>query len=107
MRSESASNFNVDPKDKPDVARGSRHREKRARRQPEFRLAAGNLLSGGEECLNEVVMFVRTKSDPHALMPALRDVVQSIDADLPLTDAGTMEESIHKFSTTPRFQSNC
>ena len=38
-------------------------------------------------------------------MPALRSVVQSIDADLPLTDAGTMDESIHKFSTTPRFRS--
>jgi putative ABC transport system permease protein len=55
--------------------------------------------------LNEVAMFVRTNSDPHALLPGLRSVVQSIDADLPLTDAGTMEESIQKFSTTPRFRS--
>ena len=52
-----------------------------------------------------LALFIRTKSDPNALMPALRSVVQSIDADLPLTDAGTMDESIHKFSTTPRFRS--
>ena len=52
-----------------------------------------------------LALFIRTKSDPNALMPGLRSVVQSIDADLPLTDAGTMDESIHKFSTTPRFRS--
>ena len=52
-----------------------------------------------------LALFIRTKSDPNALMPALRSVVQSIDVDLPLTDAGTMDESIHKFSTTPRFRS--
>jgi putative ABC transport system permease protein len=98
-------NFNVDSKDKPDwhevvgVVKDVRDVSPSSASRPEIYCPAA------KTGLNEVVMFVRTKSDPHALMPALRSVVQSIDADLPLTDAGTMDESIHKWSTTPRFRS--
>ena len=98
-------NFNLDPKDKPDwlevigIVKDIRDVNPSAVARPEIYTPAA------QNGLSSVSIFIRTKSDPHALMPALRDVVQSVDADLPLTDAGTMDESIHKWSTTPRFRS--
>jgi putative ABC transport system permease protein len=98
-------NFNLDPKDKPDwlevigIVKDIRDVNPSAVARPEIYAPAA------QNALSSVSIFIRTKSDPRALMPALRDVVQSIDADLPLTDAGTMDESIHKWSTTPRFRS--
>jgi putative ABC transport system permease protein len=50
-------------------------------------------------------LFVRTKSDPRALAPAVRSIVQTIDPDLPLTDVGTMDETMYAATTTPRFRS--
>ncbi|MGA8073157.1 MAG: ADOP family duplicated permease, partial [Candidatus Acidiferrales bacterium] len=98
-------NFNTDPKEKPDlrevvgIVKDIRDVTPNAAARPEI------YCSARQSSLSSVAVFIRTKSDRHALLPALRDVVQSIDADLPLTDAGTMDESIHKWSTTPRFQS--
>src|SRR5271155_2630458 len=98
-------NFNLDPKDKPDwlevigIVKDIRDVNPSAVARP------GIYTPAAQNGLSSVSIFIRTKSDPHALMPALRDVVQSVDADLPLTDAGTMDESIHKWSTTPRFRS--
>jgi putative ABC transport system permease protein len=98
-------NFNVDPKEKQEwrevvgIVKDIRDVSPTSVSRPEIYCPAAQ--SG----LNYVAVFIRTKSDPHALLPSLRSVVQSIDADLPLTDAGTMDESIHKWSTTPRFQS--
>jgi putative ABC transport system permease protein len=97
--------FNKDPKGNPEwlevvgIVKDIRDVSPSATARPEiYSPAAQSAMSG-------VSIFIRTQSDPHALLPALRDVVRSIDADLPLTEAGTMDESIHKFSTTPRFQS--
>jgi putative ABC transport system permease protein len=98
-------NFNLDPKDKPDwlevigIVKDIRDVNPSAVARPEIYTPAA------QNALSSVSIFIRTKSDPYALLPALRSVVQSIDADLPLTDAGTMDESIHKWSTTPRFRS--
>jgi putative ABC transport system permease protein len=98
-------NFNLDSKVKPEwteivgIVKDVRDVRPTSPSRPEVYLPSSQNDRG------YLALFIRTKSDPHALMPALRDAVQSIDADLPLTDAGTMDESIHKFSTTPRFQS--
>ncbi len=69
------------------------------------RLARRSIFRRHRVFRHDVAIFIRTKSDPHALLPALRALVQSIDPDMPITHAGTMEESIHKWSTTPRFRS--
>jgi len=98
-------NFNTDPKEKPDwreviaIVKDIRDVSPTSDARPEI------YCSAAQSNLNSVAVFIRTKSDPHAVLPALRDVVQSIDADLPLTGAKTMEESIRKWATTPRFRS--
>ena len=98
-------NTNTDPKDKPawseviGIVKDVRDVSLSAPARPEVYFPATQSFS------DDVAIFIRTKSDPHALMPALRALVQSIDPDMPITHAGTMEESIHKWSTTPRFRS--
>ena len=98
-------NFNMNEKEQPDwhevvgIVKDIRDVSPGSAARPEIYSPAA------KTSLNGLAIFVRTKSDPHALLPALRAMVQSIDPDLPLTDAGTMEESIHKWSTTPRFRS--
>ena len=98
-------NFNTDPKEKPDwrevvgIVKDIRDVRPSAASRPEIYCPAA------KTSLDSVVVFIRTTSDPHAMLPALQSVVQSIDPDLPLTDAGTMEESIRRWSTTPRFRS--
>jgi putative ABC transport system permease protein len=98
-------NFDTDPNDEPQwhevvgIAKDVRDVRPTAPSRPEVYIPSAQASS------SDVSLFIRTKSDPSALLPALRSVVQSIDADLPLTSAGTMDESIHKWSTTPRFQS--
>ena len=47
-------------------------------------------------------LSVRTPSDPHSLIPALRRVVAKIDKDQPVTAAQTMEELIGSASAQPR-----
>jgi len=37
---------------------------------------------------------VRTRGDPHALIPALRALVASVDRNIPVSDLGTQEETI-------------
>jgi predicted lysophospholipase L1 biosynthesis ABC-type transport system permease subunit len=40
----------------------------------------------------EVKLVVRTEADPAALMPAIREAVRQIDANLPLGDIATMQQ---------------
>jgi predicted permease len=98
-------NFNIDPKEKADwrrvigVVGDVRDVELSKTAQPEI------YLSLEQNTSSAFALFVRTKSDPRALAPALRSIVQTIDPDLPLTDVGTMDETMYAATTTPRFRS--
>lgn len=43
---------------------------------------------------SSMMLAVRTEGDPFARVPAIRDMVHRMDADLPLSDVGTMEQSL-------------
>jgi putative ABC transport system permease protein len=98
-------NFNIDPKEKADwrrvigVVGDVRDVELSKTAQPEI------YLSLEQNTSSAFALFVRTKSDPRALAPALRSIVQTIDPDLPLTEVGTMDETMYAATTTPRFRS--
>jgi putative ABC transport system permease protein len=98
-------NFNIDPKEKADwrrvigVVRDVRDVELSKTARPEI------YLSLEQNTTSAFALFVRTKSDPRAMVPALRSIVQKIDPDLPLTDVGTMDETMYAATTTPRFRS--
>ena len=51
-------------------------------------------------CLHSVV---RTEIDPLRLEPDMRDLVASMDAEIPVTDVSTMRDRIALQLTTPRF----
>jgi putative ABC transport system permease protein len=98
-------NFNTDSSHKPDwhevvgEVKDVRDVSPTAAARPEVYLSLQQNAADG------FVLFFRTKADPHALVPSLRGIVQSLDAELPVTDVGTMDEALYTFSTTPRFQS--
>jgi putative ABC transport system permease protein len=98
-------NFNIDPKEKADwrrvigVVGDVRDVELSKTAQPEIYFSLEQSPSSA------FALFVRTKSDPQALVPALRSIVQAMDPDLPLTDVGTMDEAMYAATTTPRFRS--
>ncbi|HET9283427.1 MAG TPA: ABC transporter permease [Candidatus Angelobacter sp.] len=50
-----------------------------------------------------LAVCLRTSVDPHSLTPAVRNVVSSMDPDLPLYDVKTMEEYLSASVATPRF----
>ncbi len=50
-----------------------------------------------------MAVCLRTNVDPHSLTPAVRNVVASMDPDLPLYDVKTMEEYLSASVATPRF----
>ncbi len=50
-----------------------------------------------------MAVCLRTSVDPHSLTPAVRNVVASMDPDLPLYDVKTMEEYLSASVATPRF----
>jgi putative ABC transport system permease protein len=50
-----------------------------------------------------LAVCLRTSVDPHSLTSAVRNVVASMDPDLPLYDVKTMEEYLSASVATPRF----
>ena len=50
-----------------------------------------------------MTVCLRTSVDPHSLTSAVRNVVSSMDPDLPLYDIKTMEEYLATSVATPRF----
>ncbi len=50
-----------------------------------------------------MAVCLRTSVDPHSLTSAVRNVVASMDPDLPLYDIKTMEEYLAASVATPRF----
>lgn len=48
---------------------------------------------------------LRTSVEPHSIVSAVRNVVGSMDHDLPIYDIKTMDEYLSATLTTPRFQS--
>lgn len=51
-----------------------------------------------------MAVCLRTSVDPHSITSAVRNVVSSMDPDLPLYDIKTMDEYLAATLTTPRFQ---
>jgi putative ABC transport system permease protein len=51
-----------------------------------------------------MAVCLRTSVDPHSVTSAVRNVVSSMDPDLPLYDIKTMDEYLAATLTTPRFQ---
>ncbi|HEY4741734.1 MAG TPA: ABC transporter permease [Candidatus Acidoferrales bacterium] len=98
-------NFNIDPNEKPDwdeivgVVQDVRDVELVKPPRPEIFLPL-------ERCTaDSFSVFVRTQSNPRTVVPALRSIVQTIDPDLPLTEVGTMDETVYARTATPRFRS--
>ena len=54
--------------------------------------------SGGIE------LFVRTESDPNALAATLRQQVWSLDPELPVSDLGSMEQSVERLVAPEKFR---
>ena len=50
-----------------------------------------------------MTVCARTSVDPHSITSAVRDVVSSMDSDLPLYDIKTMDEYLSASVATPRF----
>jgi putative ABC transport system permease protein len=50
-----------------------------------------------------MAVCLRTSVDPHSLASAVRGIVSSMDADLPLYDIKTMDEYLATSVATPRF----
>ncbi|MCX7013401.1 MAG: ADOP family duplicated permease, partial [Candidatus Sumerlaeota bacterium] len=57
-----------------------------------------------ENPLPVLTLVVRTPAEPMTLVPSIRAVVRSIDADLPLERVGTMERVLYSTTAGPRFQ---
>lgn len=51
-----------------------------------------------------MAVCLRTSVDPHSITSAVRNLVSSMDPDLPLYDIKTMDEYLAATLTTPRFQ---
>src|ERR1019366_1754378 len=49
-----------------------------------------------------VALLARTKGDPAPLVPAVRDQVQTLDRNMPLRGAGTIQENIEAGLWAPR-----
>ncbi len=52
-----------------------------------------------------MAVCVRTSVEPHSITSSVRNVVASMDRDLPIYDIKTMDEYLAATLTTPRFQS--
>ncbi len=52
---------------------------------------------------NQMIMVVKTTGDPHSLLRAATKEVATLDGDLPVFGAKTMEEYISRSVSTPRF----
>jgi putative ABC transport system permease protein len=53
---------------------------------------------------SHVAFVVRTTSDPHAATPAVREIVRSIDKDLPVRSLASMEDLIGRTTAMPLLQ---
>jgi ABC-type antimicrobial peptide transport system permease subunit len=49
-------------------------------------------------------MFIRTRSNPHAIEEALQQKLPSVDGDIVLTDIKTMAERLSALQAQPRFR---
>jgi predicted permease len=54
--------------------------------------------------IGEMTVVVRTRTDPNALVPAMRSLVSSMDKDLPLRDVKTLEQYVSGSISAPRFE---
>ena len=52
-----------------------------------------------------MTVCLRTSVEPHSITPSVRNVIASMDRDLPIYDIKTMDEYLAATLTTPRFQS--
>jgi predicted permease len=52
-----------------------------------------------------MTVCLRTSVEPHSILPSVRNVIASMDRDLPIYDVKTMDEYLAATLTTPRFQS--
>jgi putative ABC transport system permease protein len=52
-----------------------------------------------------MTVCLRTSVEPHSILPSVRNVIASMDRDLPIYDIKTMDEYLSATLTTPRFQS--
>ena len=50
-------------------------------------------------------LVVRTHEDPHRLIPAIRSRVGALDGNVPISHAGSMDESMYVSVALPRFRS--
>jgi putative ABC transport system permease protein len=97
--------FNTDPKEKPDwgeiVGVVQDVRDVDLSEAPRAEIFQP-IEQGSEDSFS---LLLRTKSNPDAVVPALRSIVQAIDSDLPLAEVGTMDEALYSATATPRFRS--
>ena len=61
-----------------------------------------NLLDELDHSFTDAYFAVRTKSDPLAIVPSVRRVMQEIDPGLPLYDLQTMDDRLSDFARQPR-----
>jgi predicted permease len=52
---------------------------------------------------NSITICIKTAGDPHALASSVRNVISSMDTDLPLYGVRTMEEYVSMMLATPHF----
>ena len=53
--------------------------------------------------MQDITLVLRTGSDPLGLLGAARRAVRSVDPDLPVFDAATMEQLVYRSASEPRF----
>ncbi len=61
-----------------------------------------NLLDELDQSFTEAYFAIRTKSDPLAIVPSVRRVMQEIDPGLPLYEVQTMDDRLRDFARQPR-----
>jgi predicted permease len=60
----------------------------------------------GQDYFTAVSFAIKTANTPTAIVPAIREVIRSIDAVLPLSDLRTMDEVVEGSVAQRRFQTN-
>jgi putative ABC transport system permease protein len=54
--------------------------------------------------MGEMTVVVRTATEPHSLLPALRSLARSMDKDLPLREVKTLDQYVSGSLSAPRFE---
>ena len=57
-----------------------------------------------QDSSSHMYLVIRTNSDPVAIVPAVRAMVQSLDPDVPVAEIATMDERLHGSVSTTTFQ---